>query len=153
MIGHVLMIDRSPARAAGTESRLSSSSSVLTRLSHRDSATDGLGRFASLDRRIPGVRIRLSLVEHRPGPGNVRRRPRVDRSRLLEKRREGLGDFSGRLRSPRRLLGHHPGDNGGQLGGHLGPDEVERLGVLRDVGLANAVKATSAMNGGRPVNK
>ena len=60
--------------------------------------------------------------------------------RFLKKGGKRLGHFAGRLEPPLGLLGHHLGHQGRQLGGDLGPDEVERPGVHRMVGLEDVVE-------------
>ena len=98
----------------------------------------------------PSIRRRLGRrgdrFGHRPtrvrptGLGDVRSRALEGRIRLLEERREGLGDLARRLEPAGRVLGHHLGDQGRQLGRHLGADEVQRVGVAGDVGLVDVVE-------------
>ena len=72
---------------------------------------------------------------------------------LLEERRERLGHLSGCLKASGRLLGHHLGDQGGELGRHLGAEQVQRIRVPGDMGLVEVVERFWPGTGGWPVRR
>ncbi len=73
----------------------------------------------------------------------------------LEEPRQRLRHLAGRLESAFGLLGEHLGNERGQLGRNLGTDEVQRVGVHREVGLVEVpeIRATEGGVAGQEVVK
>ncbi len=91
----------------------------------------------------PGQRGRLGWLS------DWRTRNRHGKSRFpaLEKGHQRPGDLGRRLEPIFRLLGHHSGDDGGELGRYIGTQPIERPGILQLVGLKDLEEAGTREGG------